>query len=71
MIHEFTIPYSLQQNDWIEWLHGNLLPNAGEIFEETKLNLCFFGKMLINPINFIHNRIPHSGFNNSIPFELL
>ena len=68
--HEFTIPYPLQQNGWIERLHGTLIPNARVILEEAKLNHVFW-EDAIDTINYIHNRIPHNDINNSIPYELL
>jgi len=47
-----------------------LIPNVCGILEEAKLNHVFW-EDVVNTINYIHNRILHSGINNSIPSELL
>ena len=70
IVHEFSIPYSPQQNGRIERLHGTLIPNARAILEEGKLNHVFW-EDAVSTVNFIYNRIPHRGIGNSTPYELL
>jgi len=70
IFQEFSIPYSSQQNGWIERFNGALIPNACTILKEAKLNHVFW-EDAVDIINYIHNRIPHCDINNSILYELL
>jgi len=70
IIHQYSVPYSPQQNGLVEWLHGSLIPNARAMLEDAKLNHVFW-EDAIATANYIHNRIPHKGIGNKIPFELL
>jgi len=69
IVHEFSIPYSRQQNGRIQRLRNKLFQKALAILEEVKLNHAFW-EDAISTINFINNRIPHSGINNSIPYDI-
>jgi len=70
IIHEYTVPYSPQQNGRIERLHGSLIPNARAMLEDAHLNHVFW-EDAVATANFIYNRIPHKGINNNVPYELL
>jgi len=54
----------------VERLHGTLFPSARAMLEDAHLNHVFW-EDAIKTVNFIHNRIPHKGINNNIPYELL
>jgi len=68
--HEFSVPYEPQQNGRIERLHGSLLPNARAMLEDAHLNHVFW-EDAIRTANYIHNRMPHRGIDNNVPYELL
>ena len=70
IIFEHTIPNNPQQNGRVERLHGTLLPSARAMLEDAHLNHVFW-EDAITTANYIHNRIPHKGNNNNIPYELL
>ena len=40
------------------------------MLNDTKLSLQFW-EDAVSTSNYIHNRIPHKGINNKIPYELL
>ena len=68
--HEFSVPYDPQQNGRIERLHGSLLPNARAMLEDAHLSHVFW-EDAISTANYIHNRMPHRGIGNKVPYELL
>ena len=68
--HDFSVPYEPQQNGRIERLHGSLIPNSRAMMEDAHLSHVFWEDG-INTANYIHNRTPHRGIENKVPFELL
>ena len=70
IIHQFTIPYSPQQNGRAERFNGTLINSAKALLNEAKLSRQFW-ECAVDTANYIHNRIPHSGIKNKIPFEIL
>ena len=67
---QFTTPYNPQQNGRAERLNGILISAAKSLLNESKLSREFW-EYAVDTANYIHNRIPHSGINNKIPFEVL
>jgi len=70
IVHESTIPYNPQQNGRVERLHGTLISNAEAMLADAKLNHKFW-EDAVSTANYIHNRLPHKGNNNKIPYEIL
>jgi len=70
IIHQFTVPHNPQQNGRAERLNGILISSAKALLNDTKL--CHqFWEYAVDTANYIHNRLPHSGINNKIPFKIL
>jgi len=59
-----------QQNGRAEQLQETLIYNASAILKEGKLHLKFW-EDAVRTANYIHNRIPHQGNDNKIPYEEL
>eukprot|EP00833_Pecoramyces_ruminatium_P015816 jgi/Orpsp1_1/1189848/evm.model.d7180000074941.1 len=70
IIFEHTIPNTPEENGRVERFHGTLLPNARAMLQDAHLNHVFW-EDAISTANYIHNRIPHKGINNNIPYEML
>eukprot|EP00833_Pecoramyces_ruminatium_P010680 jgi/Orpsp1_1/1184712/evm.model.c7180000090672.1 len=70
IIHEFSTPRTPQQNGRVERLHGTIISNARAMLQDSKLNHVFW-EDAVRTSNYLHNRLPHKGNNNKIPFELL
>jgi len=70
IIHQLSIPYNPQQNGRAERFNGTLINAAKALLNESKLSKEFW-EYAVETANYIHNRIPHSGINNGIPFEIL
>jgi len=68
--HQFIIPYNPQQNGKIERLNQTLIYSAKAMLHDSMLNHQFW-EDAINTSNYIHNRLPHRGIKNRIPFEIL
>ena len=67
---QHTIPYNPSQNGRAERFNGILISSAKALLNEAKLSHTFW-EFAIDTANFIHNRLPHQGINNQIPFEIL
>jgi len=67
---QFTIPYNPEMNGRAERLNGILIVAAKSMLSDAKLSHKFW-ESAIDTANFIHNRLPHSSLNYSIPFEIL
>eukprot|EP00833_Pecoramyces_ruminatium_P005940 jgi/Orpsp1_1/1179972/evm.model.c7180000071638.1 len=70
IVHQFTIPYNPQQNGRSERFNGTLINSAKALLNESKLSREFW-EYAVDTANYIHNRIPHHGINNKVPYELL
>jgi len=70
IIHQFTIPYNPQQNGRAERFNGTLINSAKALLNDAKLSHHFW-EYTVETANYIHNRIPHSGIQNKIPYEIL
>ena len=70
IIHQFTIPYNPQQNGRAERFNGTLINSAKALLNDGKLSHHLW-EYAIEIANYIHNRIPHSGIQNKIPYEIL
>ena len=70
IVHQDTVAYSPQQNGRVERLHGTLIANANAMLADAKLHHKFW-QDAIATANYIHNRLPHKGNDNKVPFELL
>jgi len=67
--HQFTIPYNPSQNGRAERFNGTLISSAKALLNEAKLSHDFW-EFAVDTANFIHNRLPHQGIQNKIPFEI-
>ena len=67
--HRLIIPYNSPQNGRIERLNGTLITAAKSLLSEAKLSHHFW-EYAVDTANFLHNRIPHRGIKNRIPFEI-
>eukprot|EP00833_Pecoramyces_ruminatium_P017030 jgi/Orpsp1_1/1191062/evm.model.d7180000083239.1 len=70
IIHEHTVAYNPQQNGRVERLHGTLISNGDAMLADAKLSHKFW-EDAVSTANYIHNRLPHRGNNNKIPYEVL
>ena len=70
IIQQFTVPYNLQQNGRSERFNGTLIFAATAMLRDAKLHHKFW-EDAVYTANYIHNRIPHKGINNQVPFEIL
>jgi len=70
IIHEHTVPHNPQQNGRVERLHRTLISNGDAMLADAKLSHKFW-QDAVATANYIHNRLPHKGNNNKIPYELL
>jgi len=68
--HQNSIAYNPQQNGRVERLQGTLIYNAGSMLKGGKLNHKYW-EDAVRTANYIHNRLPHAGNNNKVPFEEL
>jgi len=69
-VQQFTVPHNPQQNGRAERFNGTLISSAKSLLNDSQLSKEFW-EYAVETANYIHNRIPHSGINNKIPFELL
>eukprot|EP00833_Pecoramyces_ruminatium_P006363 jgi/Orpsp1_1/1180395/evm.model.c7180000073227.1 len=67
---QFTIPYNPQSNGKSERFNGTLISSTKAILNDSKLDYKFW-EYAVNTANYVYNRLPHSGINNSIPYEIL
>jgi len=70
IIHQFTIPYNPQQYGRAERFNGTLINSTKALLNDAKLSHHFW-EYAVETANYIHNRIPHSGIQNKIPYEIL
>jgi len=70
IIHNFTVPYNPSQNGKVERLNGILISSAKALLNEAKLSRHFW-EYAVDTANFIHNRLPHQGNENKVPYEIL
>jgi len=70
IVQQFTIPHNPQQNGRAEWFNGTFISSAKSLLIDSQLSKEFW-EYAVDTANYINNRIPHSGINNKIPFELL
>eukprot|EP00833_Pecoramyces_ruminatium_P011250 jgi/Orpsp1_1/1185282/evm.model.c7180000093072.1 len=68
--HQLIVPHNPQQNGMIERFNGTLISAAKSLLNDSKLSFSFW-EDAINTANYIYNRLPHSGIENRIPFEVL
>ena len=70
IINQLTVPHNPQQNGRAERLNETFIYTAASLLTESKLNRKFW-EDAIHTTNYIHNRLPHKGINNQVPFEIL
>jgi len=70
IIQQFTVPFNPAQNGRSERFNGTLIYCAKSLLNESKLSHNFW-EFAVDTANFIHNRLPHQGINNKIPYEIL
>jgi len=70
IIQQLTILYNPQQNGRAEKFNVILINLAKALLNDAKPSRQFW-ENAVDTANYIHNRIPHSGINNRIPFEIL
>jgi len=70
IIQQFTVPFNPPQNGRSERLNGTIIYCAKSLLNESKLSHNFW-EFAVDTANFIHNRLPHQGINNKIPYEIL
>jgi len=68
--HQLTVSYNPQQNGRAKRLHSILINTAKALLNDAKLSHHFWEDAL-ETANYIHNRIPHRGIQNKIPFTIL
>jgi len=66
---QFTVPGNPQQNGRAERLNGVLIQIATAMLIDSQLCRRFWEDAL-KTANYVHNRVPHHGNNNKIPFEV-
>jgi len=67
IVQQFIIPYSRQQNGRA---NGILINSAKALLNEAQLSHEFW-EYAVDTANYIHNRIPHYGIHNKMPYEIL
>ena len=70
IIQQFTVPHNPQQNGRAERFNGTLISSAKVMLNDAKLSKHFWEDS-VHTSNYIHNRLPHRGINNIIPYERL
>eukprot|EP00833_Pecoramyces_ruminatium_P015872 jgi/Orpsp1_1/1189904/evm.model.d7180000075388.1 len=70
IIHLYSIPYNPQQNGKAERFQQTLIFSARAMLQDAQLHHKFW-EDAIDTANYIHNRLPHKGNNNKVPFEVL
>ena len=70
IVHQYTIPHNPQQNRRVERLNGTLVSLGNALLADAKLNHKFW-EDAVATANYIHNRVPHKGINNKVPYEIL
>ena len=70
IVHQYTILHNLQQHGRVERLNGTLVSLRSTLLADAKLNHKFWEEG-VAIANYIHNRVPHKGINNKIPYEVL
>ena len=70
IIHQYTVPHTPQQNGRVERFNGIIINAAKALLNDAKLSHNFW-EHAVDTANYIFNRLPHSGINNKIPFEIL
>jgi len=70
IIQQFTVPHNPKQNGRAERFNGTLILSAKVMFSDAKMSKHFW-EDVFHTSNYIHNRLPHGGINNIIPYERL
>jgi len=70
IVHLYSIPYNPQQNGKSERFQQTLIHCARALLNDSKLHYSFWEDAL-STANYIHNRLPHKGIDNKIPYEVL
>ena len=65
-----SIPKNPQQNGKAERFQQTLIHASRALLRDARLNYRFW-EDAIKTANYIHNRLPHRGINNKIPYEIL
>jgi len=67
--HQFSVPYNPSQNGRAERFNGILIASSKSLLNDAKLSHDFW-EFAVDTANYIHNRLPHQGIQNKIPFEV-
>ena len=67
--HEFTIPYSPQQNGVSERMNRTILDMARSMIHQSKLGLKFWAEAVATAV-YIRNRSPATKLKGKTPFEI-
>jgi len=68
IIHQFSAPYTPQQNDLAERINYTLLDKVRAILSESNLFKELWPEVLLS-VTYIHNRTPHSFLGYKTPYE--
>ena len=68
IIHQFSAPYTPQQNGLAERINYTLLDKIRAILSESNLSKELWPDLLLS-VTYIYNRIPHSFLGYKTPYE--
>ena len=68
ILHQFTNPYTPQQNGISERLNRTLIESAKSMLYHVKMPLNFWAKA-VNTAVYLHNRSPTNALKDKTPFE--